>query len=97
ANLNTRTPVPSNGTPTVAATDARGTNAQITFGRTSGFSELKTVVEVSTDNTFATSQKLVLGPGSESFRLFGLTPQTNYFVRATFKNFEGDVTTPVGT
>ena len=97
--LNTRTPVPSAGTPTTSAADARGTNVLMNFGRPeAGRSELKTVVEIATDAAFTTGyRKVVVGAGSESFRLFGLTPNTTYFARATFLNFEGQSTSAVGT
>jgi hypothetical protein len=92
--LSTETSVPTGGTPTIV--EARGSNALINFGRTSGRSELKTVVEIASDAGFTQNRRVVvLGPGSEQFRLFGLTANTDYFIRATFKNFEGEATSTV--
>ena len=98
ANLNTRTPAPANGAPTVTDAESRGSNVLMNFNRPqAGRTELKTILEIATDAGFTQNyRKIVLGPGSEQVRVFGLTPNTGYFARATFKNFEGDVTTPVG-
>ncbi|HZN64669.1 MAG TPA: PA14 domain-containing protein, partial [Tepidisphaeraceae bacterium] len=100
-NLSTFTPVPVAGVPTVNAGEGRGTNALVTFVKPAGapYSELKTVFEIATDAAFTQNyRKIILGAGAgQQFRLFGLAPNTQYFARATVKNFEGEHLGEVGT